>query len=123
MSDTDKTYAIDYNDEYIGSISLKHINPIDKNAEFAISIRKKYREQGLGKEAIHLILQIAFEELNLNKVYLNVLSNNERAIRLYQSVGFEYEGELKEHICINNEFKSLKLYGIWKNSYLERTLK
>ena len=36
-------YAItEEKDNYIGAVSLKHINYIDKNAEYAIVIRKKY---------------------------------------------------------------------------------
>ena len=120
FTDKDKTYAIDIDGEYIGSISLKDINQNDRNAEFAISLRSKYRGHGFGQEAIKLLLKIAFDELDLNKVYLNVLADNNRAIALYQSVGFEYEGELKKHIFINGEFKNLKLFAIWKDSYYEK---
>lgn len=116
---TDRTYAIDVNGEYAGSISLKHIDMNDKNAEFAISIRKKYRGKGLGKQAIKDILEIAFYELKLNKVYLNVLSDNVNAIKAYEKSGFIFEGELVNHIRIDNEYKNLKLYGIWRSNYEE----
>ena len=91
----------------------------DKNAEFAISIRKKYRGKGLGKQAIKDILEIAFYELKLNKVYLNVLSDNVNAIKAYEKSGFIFEGELVNHIRIDNEYKNLKLYGIWRSNYEE----
>lgn len=119
FSDDNKTYAIDVEGEYAGSVSLKHINKKDMNAEFAISIRKKYRGQGLGKQVIKDILEIAFYEFGLNKVYLDVLSDNTGAIKLYEKIGFQLEGELINHIKINDEFKNLKLYGIWRSSYDE----
>ena len=117
FTDENKTYAIDIDGEYAGSISLKEINQKDKNAEFAISIREKYRGKGYGKKAIKMLLDIAFNELELNKVYLNVLSTNKRAIELYKSVGFKYEGQLKKHILVKGKYKNLKLFGIWRDSY------
>ena len=119
FNDLNKTYAIDINEEYIGSISLKNIDMQNLNAEFAISIRNNYRGQGFGKNAIKKILKIAFEDLKLHKVYLNVFSDNSRAIKLYEESGFKYEGELKEHIIINGAYKNLKLYGILKEEYYE----
>lgn len=119
FDDYNRTYAIDEDGEYAGSISLKHINLKDMNAEMAISIRSKYRGMGLGKQAIKKILEIGFYELNLNKIYLDVLSKNESAIKLYEKIGFKLEGELVDHIKINDEFKSLKLYGIWRSNYEE----
>lgn len=107
-------YAIvnDY-DEYLGTISLKSINRIDKNAEYAIALRRIAIGTGIAKEATQAILDIAFNKLKLNKVYLNVLEDNVRAIRFYEKFGFSYEGEFKSHICINGEFKTLKWYAIF----------
>ena len=117
FSDTEKNYAIDENGEYIGTVSLKHIDYHDLNAEYAISLREKYRKMGYGFNATKEILKIAFEELKLNKVYLNVLSSNENATRMYEKIGFVYEGELKNHIKIGDTFRNLKLYGIWRDDY------
>ena len=122
FNDENRTYAIvDINDEYVGSISLKHIDMNDKNAEFAIAIRDKYRGKGYGTKAVNELFEVAFKEIGLNKIYLNVLSDNDNAIKLYEKVGFKYEGELKKHICINGVFRNLKLYGIWREDYEKRS--
>lgn len=75
-------------DEYIGTVSLKHIDYIDKNAEFAIVLRKIAQGKGYAKIAVSEILDIAFNEYKLDEVYLNVLMDNEKAIGLYRSCGF-----------------------------------
>ena len=116
-TEKDQNYAIDINGEYAGTISLKNINYEDMNSEYAISLRKKFRGKGYGFLASIELLKIAFDELKLNKVYLNVLSTNDVANNMYVKIGFEYEGELKEHININGEYKSLKLYGMLRSSY------
>jgi len=107
----------DESDEYLGTISLKDINNTDKTAEYAISLRKKAQGKGVAVKATKKVLEYAFETLNLNKVYLNVLSYNTRAINLYEKCGFIYEGEFREHICIRGRYESLKWYGILKKDY------
>lgn len=102
----------DVDDEYLGTVSLKNINYKNKNAEYAISTRKKCRGTGINIEATKQLLDYAFKELNLNKVYLNVLSNNMRAINFYKKIGFKYEGTAKCHVLIDNEYLDLEWYGI-----------
>lgn len=113
---TDKTnlhYAIvDEKDEYLGTISLKNINLIDFNAEYAIVLRKKAIGSGAAKEATEAILDIAFNKLKLHKVYLNVLSDNIRAIKFYEKMFFIYEGEFRDHLLIDNKFNNIKWYSI-----------
>lgn len=112
--ETNKHFAIvDEEDVYCGTISIKNIN--DKNGEYAISVMKEYHGLGIAEFATKKILDISFNELNLNKVYLNVLSENKRAIKFYEKMGFNYEGEFKEHIYKDGEYKDLKWFAIFKN--------
>lgn len=99
-------------DEYLGTISLKNIDYKNKNAEYAICTRKKCRGTGINIKATKLLLNYAFNNLHLNKVYLNVLTNNSRAIRFYEKMGFKYEGTAKSHVLINNKYLDLEWYGI-----------
>lgn len=111
-------YAIvDEFDEYLGTISLKDIDLTDKRAEYAICLRKKAQGKGIAAEATSEILRLAFEEYGLEKVYLNVLSENKRAIRLYERMGFTYEGEFRKHLFLRGEYKSLKWYSMLKEEY------
>ena len=117
FTDKDRHYAIEENGDYMGTISLKHIDHLNRNAEYAIALRKSAQGKGLGTKASQELLRIAFEDLKLNKVYLDVLSDNSNAIHLYQKLGFKEEGELRNHIIINNKTRNLKLFGILKEDY------
>lgn len=120
MTNENKNYAVvNDEDEYFGTISLKHIDLIDRTAEFAVSFRAAAIGTGASSFATKEIFRIAFEELNLNRLYLNVLSDNERAIKFYNKMGFEYEGEFKEHININGKTRNLKWFGIVRSKYEE----
>jgi len=48
--------------------------------------------QGFGSIVLKQLLRFAFEELKLNKVFVNVLKNNLKALRFFQSNGFIQEG-------------------------------
>ena len=114
-------YAIvDEQDEYMGTVSLKGADLTARNAEFAISLRKKAQGKGMGEAATKEILRLAFEEFGLERVYLNVLSENKRALSLYEKCGFAYEGEFKKHLFLGGEYKSLKWYAMLKEEYYKR---
>jgi RimJ/RimL family protein N-acetyltransferase len=49
--------------------------------------------KGYMRDAISTLVHFAFSELRLQRVYLEVLSDNARAIRLYESLGFAKHGE------------------------------
>lgn len=110
----------DDNDEYLGTISLKNINLENYNAEYAIALRKKAIGTNIAQKATDTILYIAFFEIGLHKVYLNVLSENTRAIRFYEKYGFTFEGEFMSHLKINGEYKDLKWYGIFRTIFVNK---
>ena len=84
--------------ELIGVISLAKIDWVSKNAELGVFIgNKELWGQGLGSEAIILLLDYAFNILSLAKVYLRVLEFNKRALRVYEKVGFKIVGRLRRH--------------------------
>lgn len=110
---------VDENDEYLGTISLKEIDLENRSAEYAITTRKKAHGQGVAKQATGLLLKKAFVEYGLHRVYLNVLADNEPAIRLYERCGFTFEGEFREHLNIGGKYMNWKWYGLLENEYNE----
>ena len=109
--------ALDDNDLYVGTVSLKNVDIISKNAEFAIVTMRECRGCGVGKEAMSNMLDIAFNRLQLNKVYLNVISNNITAISLYEKMNFRKEGYMRQQLMINGEYCDLIWYGLLKEEY------
>lgn len=104
-------YAIvDENDEYLGTISLKNIS--DGAAEYAISTRRNAHGTGAAMAATCRILEIAFRELKLQRVYLNVLKDNGRANAFYRKAGFCFVREEENALTIRGEQKNLNWYEI-----------
>ena len=79
----------------IGTVFLKNIDSVKKQAEFGIFIGEpvgKGRHYAL--PATDKILEVAFEEMKLDRVYLYVVEDNVPAIRTYIHAGFtEYTRE------------------------------
>lgn len=110
----------DEQDEYLGTVSLKHYSSRDKNAEFAISLRPGSRGKGIGEEAIRKMLRLAFEEWEMEKVYLNVLPDNIRAVRLYERCGFLCEGEFYRHLYLHGKYQNVRWYGMVRGNYISK---
>lgn len=107
-------------DEYLGTVSLKHIDLKNGNAEYAIAMRSSAMGTGASKVGTEKILEKAFKELKLNRVYLNVVDENIRANKFYEKIGFSYEGVFKEHLFINGRYRNLKWYAMTKKEYESR---
>ena len=104
-------YAIaDECDEYLGTISLKDI--ADGRAEYAISTRKRAHGTGAALQATQEVLRIAFKELGLNTVFLNVLTENKRANAFYRKAGFRFTHTEHNALSIRGEEKDLNWYEI-----------
>lgn len=105
-------------DEYLGTISLKEIDLRNRSAEYAVSTRKRAHGKGIAAQATRLILREGFERLNLHRIYLNVLSDNVRAVKFYEKAGFRFEGEFTDSIMVRGEWKSLKWYAMLETEFV-----
>ncbi|WOC39948.1 GNAT family N-acetyltransferase [Polaribacter sp. HL-MS24] len=93
------------NNKLIGHIILNGISDHKKSIEFRrIVISEK--GFGYGKDSIELIKKICFEKYNANRIWLDVYSDNKRAIQLYESLGF-----LKEKVVQIGKESNLR--GLW----------
>ncbi|HUO88701.1 MAG TPA: GNAT family protein [Rhizomicrobium sp.] len=77
----------------VGFILLSSISVANRSAELGMRIgRERDRNRGIGKAAVALVLDFAWDHLNLARVQLRVLADNARAIACYRAAGFAVEG-------------------------------
>lgn len=109
-------------DELIGYVELDGILWTHRVSGVSIAIgAAKHRGKGYGYEAMQLALQFAFDELNLQRVQLTVFSYNERAIALYEKLGFQREGVYREYLQRDGRRYDMYLYGLLRSEWEERT--
>lgn len=80
------TFAIEEDDELVGSVSLYDINEL--SAEFGRLMIGESKGRGLGTKATHAILVIAFDILGLNVIRAEVSVGNIHALKIYVKAGF-----------------------------------
>lgn len=103
-------------DAYLGTISLKHINN-NFSGEYAISMTPEAKGTGAAEEATQSILDYAFCELGLHRVYLNVRHNNARAIRFYEKIGFTLEGTARDALFTEEGYVDLLWFSMLKSEW------
>ena len=120
-STSSKSYIIEERESNtaIGVMSLINIDTKNRNAECIIDIgEKEYWGKGYGTEALKTLLEYAFLELNLHRVSLRVFSLNEKAIRIYDKLGFMKEGVMRESLYRNGKWHDIIIMGVLKREYL-----
>lgn len=107
-------YAIIVNDKMIGYFRTSNYSPENLNIYIGADIHPDFQGKGIGFEVYSKFIPYIFEIYGLNKISLEVLSTNQRAISLYNKLGFKSEGIKREEIYKNNKFIDSIIMSILK---------
>lgn len=121
---TDRVFSIhaldlpEGTETYIGHIGLHRIDWQNRVAELGIVIGKReHLSNGYGSDAIQTLLQFAFMEMNLNRVFLHHFAFNERGHHAYLKAGFKEEGRMRQQIFRNGKYWDVIFMGILKEEF------
>ena len=100
----------------IGLIDLFDFDPKNNRAGVGIVISNEAnRNSGIGSEALQLVINYAFNQLQLHQLYANIGSDNEISLQLFTKFGFQIIGTKKDWIKVNNVFKDEILFQLINN--------
>lgn len=100
-------------DEYMGTVSLKHIE--NSSAEFAITVRAEAMGRGYSWFGMESIIEKAFSEYGLESVYWCVSRDNLRAVRFYDKHNFHEVVDVPQDILYRySGIENLKWYSVLK---------
>lgn len=107
------------NEEPVGTVSLLEINPDWGTAEIGFYIEPTSQNCGYASEAIALLLEYAFEQRRLEKIYANTFATNSASQRVLIKNGFVEEGKFREQGFIDGERVDIFRYGILSREHYE----
>lgn len=93
------------NSEIVGFLSAERgfANRIKHSAYIVVGILKEYCGKGVGTRLFNNLLE--WTELNgITRLELTVMTNNEKAIKLYKKFGFEIEGIKKNSMIVEDKY-------------------
>lgn len=99
-------------DKHVGNISLQNIDWISRNAEMAFIINAKYGGKGYGYEAGTLVINYAFERLNLIRVYCGTSEKNIPMQRLAEKLNMKKEGVRHKAMYKMGQYVDIYEYGM-----------
>lgn len=76
--------------------------------------------KGYAKEIRAILLEYAFMELHLNKVYSYVWEENTKMIKVNEKAGFKVEGTLRDDVYSHGEFRSRVVMSILRDEYIKK---
>lgn len=91
-------WAIIRNDDssYLGEVVLNDLDRDNESMNYRIALRGlDVAGRGYGTEAGQAVINFGLGVVGLHRISLGVYAFNERAIRSYQKIGFEFEGRLR----------------------------
>lgn len=111
--------VIEYNGTPIGIIGLININK--KKGEYYITLGEhEYKRKGISYIASKKLITYGFNNLELEKIWLCVDSENLAARKLYEKLGFKLEGTLKKDIYFKGKMIDRCIYGIIKEEWNDK---
>lgn len=102
----------------IGRCGFHNWNKDHKRAEIGYAMEdEKFLRKGLMSEAVKAILQLGFQELELNRIEANVDIQNIPSIKILEKNNFRKEGILREHVYNSDHFSDSVLYSILRKEF------
>lgn len=105
----------------IGHVQIMNISGIHQSAHISVRIGEAAeRGHGYGREATSLAVAYCWNHLNLGRIGVTVFKTNERALKVYSSLGFEMEGLLRRAFFIDGQWVDVVLMSMLHPSRVNR---
>ena len=99
-----------------GLIDLFDFDPRNNRAGVGIIISNETdRNNGIGSQALSLIIDYSFKKLNFNQLFANINPENRASISLFTKFGFQEIGSKKQWNLIDGKYQDENLFQLLKN--------
>jgi len=119
LTAADRRYwIIEMDGEPVGLANLARIDPANRRCEWAYYLGEaSTRGGGLGSQIEYIVLRHVFETLGLNKLWCEVLLDNEGVWKLHESFGFVREALYRQHVFKDGRFQDVVGLGMLSSDW------
>jgi ribosomal-protein-alanine N-acetyltransferase len=103
--------------QLIGTCGYHKWDKRHHRAEIGYDLSPGFWGQGYMTEALRAIISNGFGHMDLNRIEALVYVENERSIRLLESLGFKREAILRDYFCLNGKFYDHYLYSLLRREW------
>lgn len=100
----------------LGYCGLDKIDQVNRTAEMGLLINPVHHKHGFGTEAVKKLLRMAFENFNLNCIFIEVLNSTDNYL-FWSKQGFKSEGNLRQRHFKNNHYYGSTIASIIKEDW------
>jgi len=104
---------------YAGQLSVWHTNRRSGVFRHGIFFEENYRGKGLAREALAVVLDFYFNELNYRKACPYIYAYNNYSLKFHEKFGFAFEARLKDEHFTRGAFHDVLYYGMFKDAFNE----
>ena len=105
-------------DSFIGTIALHDIDWLSRNCTLGIALHSEENwGKGYGSEAIKLLIDFAWQSLNLYRIELSVYDFNARAKHVYEKIGFVEFGIAHRKYYIDGKYVDTHYMELLRDNY------
>ena len=105
-------------DLHVGNVTLNHVHRVHRTADTGLMLgRKEFWGRGYAFEAWSLLIEHAFERLNLRKIVAGVIADNVASHRILVRLGFQQEGVLRAHYFADGAYRDSVVLGMFREEF------
>ena len=105
----------------IGYLGLGHLDWINRDANIYLFIGEpEYWNKNIATEATELLINYAFNELNLHKLHGGAAVENIGSWTVAKKIGFKVEGIEKDHMYVDGKYLDLKVHCFLKEDWVKK---
>ena len=101
----------------IGTMYFTLASVDDKTAEIGWLLDPRFQGRGYAREAAALLLDLAFEELGLHRVYAELDPRNAASVALCERLGMRHEAHFRENMWFKGDWADTGIYAILEQEW------
>lgn len=115
----DEVYVIWYKFEFAGLIGFKDIDRINDKIEIGYWLIEKMTGKGIATQATRKMVNLAFRNMDMNRVQIRCGIGNEKSSAIPRRLGFSFEGIERSGERHDHSYIDLEVFSLLKREWAE----